>query len=430
VLKTTLRFLKPVFCSVAPQHPTSANNANLTLPDDWQSGLYIARISATDGTTNDTKDIPFVVKAPSGRQGKILCVVPFATIQAYNRWGGRGLYGHAVDNATAGAFQWGTPRAFKVSFDRPMLYPDDNPGNSDVEYRWVPFIKWFEKNGFPIDYCTSVDLHANSALLNAYNLVLSIGHDEYWSKEMRDNMEAFAAQGGNVAFFSGNTCWWQVRFEDDNHTMVCYKDASLDPLSSTDPIRTTVNWYDYPVELPENSMTGVSWRYGAVRPANFNEPRSFLVRDASHWVFAGTGLNDGDQFGTEVFLFSETDACLYNDTGARPMPTGQDGTPLDFAILATADLTGWVSYLGGIPRATMGVHGRAGTIFTAATNDWGQGLTFDGAPTVIDMITANVLTRLSTGRVSLAPRGAADWIETVGRRGVTVSTAVNSSSMK
>ena len=331
---------------------------------------------------------------------------------------------NAVDNTTAGAFQWSTPRAFKVSFDRPMQYPDDNPGNSDVEYRWVPFIKWFEKNGFAVDYCTSVDLHANSALLNAYNLVLSIGHDEYWSKEMRDNVEAFAARGGNVAFFSGNTCWWQVRFEDDNHTMVCYKDASLDPLSSTDPTRSTVNWYDIPVNRPENSMTGVSWRYGAVRPANFNEPRSFLVRDASHWVFAGTGLNDGDQFGTEVFLFSETDACLYNDTGAQPMPTGQDGTPLDFAILATADLTGWVSYLGGIPRATMGVRGRAGTIFTAATNDWGQGLTFGHTPTAIDIITANVITRLSAGRVSLASRGGADWIETVGRRGATASSAV------
>ena len=35
--------------------------------------------------------------------------------------------------------------------------------------------------------------------------MLSVGHDEYWSWEMRDAVEGFVAAGGNVAFFSGNT---------------------------------------------------------------------------------------------------------------------------------------------------------------------------------------------------------------------------------
>ena len=52
---------------------------------------------------------------------------------------------------------------------------------------------------------------------------------------MRDAVEAFIAGGGNAAFFSGNTCWWQVRFEDD-WAMVCFKyRADEDPVvGSTD----------------------------------------------------------------------------------------------------------------------------------------------------------------------------------------------------
>jgi hypothetical protein len=234
---------------------------------------------------------------------------------------------------------------------------------------------WFEQNGFAVDYCSSVDLHANPGLLNAYSLVLSIAHDEYWSKEMRDSVEQFVADGGNAAFFSGNTCWWQVRFGENNRTMICYKDAGLDPMSATDPARSTVNWYDAPVYRPENSMTGVSWRYGAARPENLDTTVDFVVRAADHWVLAGTGLNNGDKFGSGVLLFSEVDAALYWDFGTAAIPIGQDGTPLSFKIVATGDLPGWN---GGPldwdnPHATMGVYQSGGVVFTATTNDWGQG---------------------------------------------------------
>ena len=47
-------------------------------------------------------------------------------------------------------------------------------------------------------------------LLSNYRLLVSVGHDEYWSEEMRDNVEAFLENGGNAAFLSGNTCWWAV----------------------------------------------------------------------------------------------------------------------------------------------------------------------------------------------------------------------------
>lgn len=49
---------------------------------------------------------------------------------------------------------------------------------------------------------------------------------EYWSWEMRDAVDTFTAAGGMVARLAGNF-FWQVRFEDDGATQVCYKYAAL-----------------------------------------------------------------------------------------------------------------------------------------------------------------------------------------------------------
>jgi hypothetical protein len=37
---------------------------------------------------------------------------------------------------------------------------------------------------------------------------------------MRDSREAYIASGCNMAFFSGNVCYWQVRTEDDGRALV------------------------------------------------------------------------------------------------------------------------------------------------------------------------------------------------------------------
>src|SRR5205807_99467 len=135
-----------------------------------------------------------------------------------------------------------------------------------------------------IDYATSIDLHADQDYLHKHALLVTSGHDEYWSKEMRDNVEAFVSSGGNVCFLSANNCWWQVRFEADqlgrpNRIMVCYKDDAYksasdgkshddltDRSNSNNPKKlddsfTTGRWFEPPINRPENSLTGESFRY-------------------------------------------------------------------------------------------------------------------------------------------------------------------------
>ncbi len=68
------------------------------------------------------------------------------------------------------------------------------------------FVRWAESEGYSIDVATSTDLHADSLCLAEYRAMLSVGHDEYWSWEMRDAVEAFVASGGNVALFQWQQC--------------------------------------------------------------------------------------------------------------------------------------------------------------------------------------------------------------------------------
>jgi hypothetical protein len=94
-------------------------------------------------------------------------------------------------------------RGTKVSFDRPLSDPTSLGWDA-----WTPvFVRWLEAKGIVADYCTSLDLHADGAVLNGYKLMALAGHDEYWSLEMRSNFDKFVASGGNAAIFSGNTCW-------------------------------------------------------------------------------------------------------------------------------------------------------------------------------------------------------------------------------
>ena len=52
---------------------------------------------------------------------------------------------------------------------------------------------------------------------------------------MRDALDAHVAGGGNAAIFSGNTCFWQIRFEDDGRAMTCfkYRAGAEDPVLGT-----------------------------------------------------------------------------------------------------------------------------------------------------------------------------------------------------
>lgn len=364
----------------------------LTIPEEWPSSLYRATFDVPlenrPTTCEAEHEVWFAVRAARpGTASRILVPIPFATWRAYTHAGQpqRGLY-----------YAEQPYRAARVSFA--------SPGGGPPPERWEEgLLRWLPGAGYPVDFCSGLDLHKGDQLLSHYSLLVVNGHDEYWTMEMRDSVEAFARRGGNLAFFAANTAWWQMRLEDDGRTMVCHRDAVTDPMTAVDPRRTTVEWSSAPVDRPENTMTGLSFRRGA---GAWGEGMAVMGKEAytarftDHWVFEGTGLTDGEPFARGALGY-ETDACALEWTDGVPRATGVDGTPGSFVVLATADLRHWREYGQG-GAATMGVFRLgAGTVFNAGTINWGSVLADDP---VTDRITRNVLDRLS----GAAPGGGWD----------------------
>jgi len=370
----------------------------------WRSSLYRAVFRPGAPPCNE---VYFAVRAASPGPANILLSVPFATWQAYNRAGvpGQSIY-----------WTESPDRAATVSFDR--------PGGGPPPEQWeAGMMVWLRRNAIEADYCSNLDLHLIPDLLEKYRLLLVPGHDEYWTWEMRDAVENYTRRGGNVAFFGANTAWWQMRLADAGRTMICYRDAVADPIvRSGHPELATVEWSSAPVNRPENSMTGLSYRLGAgcwVPDMDAMSDAEYTVRFADHWVFEGTALKDGDDFGRGCLGY-ETDAAQIEEVAGVPRVTGRDGTPGSFTVLATADLRHWDAYGQG-GAATMGVFSAgAGTVFNAGTVNWGAGL---GDP-VVSRITRNVLDRLA------GPQPAGDdeaaWIAVGTRQRVRALAAAGS----
>src|SRR5204863_4400735 len=275
----------------------------------------------------------------------------------------------------------GTPRAAKVSWNRP--YTQRGAGQF---FSWeVYFIRWLERSGYDVKYSTDVDTHENSARLLNSKAFLSIGHNEYWSKPMYDGVQQARDAGIHLGFFGADGVFWQVRFEPSpltgaaDRVMVGYKDPTIDPVQGP---TTTVLWRDPPVNRPEQQLVGVQFSGGQLPSRAPNAP--YVVQNSSSWVYAGTGLADGDSIPGIVGY--ETDSSM----SSFPLPTSVAGT---YQVLSQSPFTdsGGTTMIANssIYQAPSGAW-----VFGAGTTSWSWGLDIDGVVDPrIQLITANLLNR-------------------------------------
>ena len=371
--------------------------AEFTVPDTWPSGLYLARVQ-TSGASASTIDLPFVVRARPTARCPVLVILADATYCAYNVWGGRNAYGYLSGDDFVGAFPSASamrvPFGFQLSFERPV----DGRFNNIPQAVELPFLQWLSRRGVPFDVCTSRDLHFEPPDARQYRLLLFAGHHEYWTQEMRNNTEGFGRSGGNVAFFSGNVCWWQVRLSADGSQQSCYKVAGFDPVSSTpDHSLTTVQWFDDHVKRPETTLTGVSFLGND--GIYYDTQHRFQVKNATHWVFAGTGLNNSDSFGGYGGPGNDQNSVCGTETD-RVQSGGPNGlsSPAGYTLASIYDLVYPTLEVG-----TMGIFRppgqSSGQTYNAATINWALGLDIDQTSwNLIDQITLNVIGTLGPPR--------------------------------
>jgi len=433
-----------------------------TVPFDWPSGVYISMFVEGDGqgnpgpnqkppldtSTSDARSSKalFVVKnAVPGRLSQVLYKLPLFTYQMYNLTAYTGIDGQLHGGAgypsertprfwvtlrRPGGGTGGTP--WDVVFNTPPNLDPLDPGSfrqTFVHYD-AKMISWLEGNGYRVDYCTDMDVHRDGdlTLLSPYALVLSVGHDEYYSTEMRDNLEAYIAKGGNMAFFSGNTCNRRCIFPvtDDNGQ----PDLSLPPVSYDNRphdlrfITRDSAWATAPWDLephapgrPEDSLTGVGFPHGGERnypvPENDVQKVGYTVQNTTYWPFEQSGLADGATFGKDQCIVGyECDGAPFDKNAPRPVapnfnpddphePTAPDYlvlyTPPGLVILGTGDTSVWPGQSGA---ATMAMYRNTGTVFTAGTTDWARLVEQGDAATVV--ITRNVMNRLGGNPKGLA----------------------------
>ncbi|WP_368073327.1 N,N-dimethylformamidase beta subunit family domain-containing protein [Streptomyces griseus] len=246
--------------------------------DGWPEGAYLLRLDASAGPQ---RYIPLIVRSRSAA-GKTLLIHAPATWQAYNLWGGYSLY--------AGADGQYATRALAVSFDRP--YDGDGAEKFLVYERAAVVLA--ERLGIPLAYTTGLDIHSDPSVLEGATAAVSLGHDEYWTPEQRQYLSRARDAGTNLAFLGANTCFRRIRLESgpggEGRTVVCYKsDYQDDPLYPRRPALVTTDFRSAPAAAPESLVTGVLYE-------GYPTDAPYVVHNAEHWLFAGTGVKRGDSF--------------------------------------------------------------------------------------------------------------------------------------
>jgi hypothetical protein len=362
----------------------------------WPSGAYVAILRPLDGSPPGAA--PFtVLPAPSAPRAGVLFVQASTTSQAYNLWGGADLYGGPKGIVVSGEHGRRVRRAIQVSFDRPYLVRR----GLGLMPRWeLNFIRWQEREDRDADYCADVDLELRPDLAKGRRLILFVGHHEYWSRPMRATLETAIAAGTNVAFLSADQLAWQVRFEASpvgaGRRVVCWKSRTRDPITTTAPALTTCRWREPPLDDPEATVVGQMYGHVVARVADW------VVANAGHWLYDGTGLRDGDRItnlvgqeydtfypslappGTTILARSPVEAKLQAETAAA-VPNQQ---PLDERV----------------HTATLYTAESGATVFAAGTFQWSWALdpigdrSWRGVVTPLDprvaRMTRNLLDRL------------------------------------
>ncbi len=275
----------------------------------------------------------------------------------------------------------GTTRAAKVSFNRP--YTGDGSGHF-LLYEYY-FVRWMERSGYDVTYSTDIDNHQNGSRLLNSRAFLSVGHDEYWSKQMYDAAEQARDAGIHLGFFDANAVYWQVRFEPSpmsgvaDRVMVGYKDSAKDPVQGP---TTTVQWRDPLINRPEQRLIGVQYLADHSRDL---PNAAYVVVNSSNWVYAGTGLADGSSIPGIVGY--EVDAS----TPTAPLPASIAGT---YAVLSQSPFFDDSPPRTVIANSSIYEAPSGAWIFGAGTICWSWGLDYPGVADVrIQRITANVLNR-------------------------------------
>jgi hypothetical protein len=369
-----------------------------TVGRDWPPGNYLLKLVGSDG---QQQYVPLTIRDDAS-QAAFVVQNSVTTWQAYNLWQEYSLY-----FGPQGRGQSYAHRSRVVSFDRPyaLAQVDWANGASDWLGNEFPFVMLAERWGLDVTYWTDVDFALYPERLMNHQALISLGHDEYWSKSMLDGALAARDRGVNFAFLGANACFRHIRLADSptgsNRRVVCYKDAAEDPLNGIDDSDVTADWPSGPVPRPESLLIGNMYQSNPVDAA-------LVAADAGAWGLAGTGMAAGDSLAHVVG--SEYDAFQPDLSGPKNVEIWSH-SPLECrGASGWSDMTWYTQSVGG-------------GVFATGTNWWVNKLgdnigripaplvpaALPGVTTTLTTITRNVLAVIGSGRGSELRPSVANW---------------------
>ncbi len=328
---------------------------------DWPTGLYLIRATPSGAQSgSDDFDLgivafhPFVV-TDLHSPATITVQVPFATYQAYNAWAPAG-------DPRRSLYDFNSPggRAKAVSIDRPY---DVFDGAGFLFYGDQQLASWLRAEGIEVNYTSSWDTHHRPELLDGTRLFLSNFHDEYWSAQMRDHLEQRVASGMNAVFLGANNLYWQVDIDDS--TLAC------------DKVKGGAQGTFKSIGRPESDLLGSLFE--SYRHPYRLAAADWVVTQADHWIYGGTGLADGDVI--ERLVGYEWDRV----PGDQPAQ--------GVTIVGSSPINDRHHH-----HATIVERNGQGTVFNAGTNYWPRMLTGGGGwprNDAVQQITRNLIDALS-----------------------------------
>jgi N,N-dimethylformamidase len=371
-----------------------------------RSGLYY--LHAMQESSGRFFSFPWVV-APARPRAPIAVLAATNTWLAYNNFGGRSNYVCAdrlpptptvnarqdlVRYTQADSYsEWGRPdeEYQPLSFERP------EPGNAVGEHEEVTdpirgrlpcgmapaewrLLGWLEREGFDYDYYSEAHLHFGELDLDAYRVLMISVHPEYWSREMYQKVKRWVFdRGGRLMYLGGNGLNCEVEFlgRDRLRFKTFLPPAAPGRAGAADPRDPSVTLESrmHRTLESEASLLGVVWTETGVMTA-----APYEVRDASHWVFAGTGLKNGDLFG-QASLHERIHGGASGHETDKLSPHSPPGT----AILAK----GTNPENGGAEMVCFETAG-GGAVFSAGSISYVHSLLVDQP---LSRLTANVVAR-------------------------------------
>jgi len=146
-----------------------------------------------------------------------------------------------------------------------------------------------------VAYLTDLDIDAEPAALRGARAYVSMGHEQYWSPNMRRRVRQARDEGTNLTFLGANTMFWRVRVESLNSEplVVGYRaDADVDPVG---PRQQTGRFRDISPAESENTLTGMQYEC-------FPVDAPYRVDSPGWWGFRGTHARYGATYDHIVWV--------------------------------------------------------------------------------------------------------------------------------